>query len=71
MPTLPQLLEEDIQSIEDVLNDYNEKSDATAAPPDTVGLTLFIITLLLLLKDEPTSVGTLIIVNGLASIGTL
>lgn len=29
MPTLPQLLEEDIQSIEDVLNDYNEKSDAT------------------------------------------
>jgi predicted regulator of Ras-like GTPase activity (Roadblock/LC7/MglB family) len=31
MPTLPQLLEEDIQTVEDVLNDYIEKSDATVA----------------------------------------
>ncbi len=31
MPTLPQLLEEDIQTVEDVLNDYLEKSDAIIA----------------------------------------
>lgn len=31
MPTLPQLLEEDIQSIEDVLNDFLDKSDATVS----------------------------------------
>ena len=31
MPTLPQLLEEDIQSIEEVLNDYLDKSDASIA----------------------------------------
>lgn len=31
MATLPQLLEEDIQRLDDVLNDYLDKSDATTA----------------------------------------
>ena len=31
MATLPQLLEEDIQTLDDVLNDYLDKSDATIA----------------------------------------
>jgi predicted regulator of Ras-like GTPase activity (Roadblock/LC7/MglB family) len=31
MATLPQLLEEDIQTLDDVLNDYLDKSDATVA----------------------------------------